>query len=623
MPSDGVKSKASSRAVQAGGPSLFHRGMLRGKGFAIACVLLALLAFALRLLVSSELLANDVQVSNPSGFTDMWTYKDLSERILRGEYVKEFYYQPFYYAVFLPAAHFVFGASAWAVILAQALTGAGAVLIAGFSAAMLWGRRAGLIAAALSAFSAALILYTPYRLIETSQAFWISLLFLLTLLAFRKGGVFRWGFAGLILSFSILTRGNSWIFLPAIVAACVLKEAVIGKRFWRACVSLLAIVSMTLLPQIPFAARNSASAGKLCGPSTAAAAVLALGNTPEAPPGGRNPGEGPGPMEYPPSFQIWMDGAEKESVPHRILSWAKAEPLAFAELQFRKALLFWDWSEIPNNIAFEHNGAKSKRLQVFGLVPTGLIVALALAGMLAMAGRWRSRPGVSLLAYFILAYCAATVAFYILARFRVPIIPLLAVMAAGFLDLCLRDAFARRYKSLLLRKLAALAIGLFLSLSAYSVYRYGYEASVMSLVRPDGIQVKVSDAEHMALDNGPYSFGSWGTLKLEPGARFEKTLRIPPGFSTAKVLIGSAWAGPGAAIVSLNGVSKSFKAKGPGQMDLEFEIPAPSDGKFAIEALRVDGEASLLADRQRNYGRSSLDGKPLDAELVLRARLKR
>jgi hypothetical protein len=42
------------------------------------------------------------------------------------------------------------------------------------------------------------------------------------------------------------------------------------------------------------------------------------------------------------------------------LAWAKSEPLAFLELSFRKALLYWDAKEIPNNIAVEYNGAKAR-----------------------------------------------------------------------------------------------------------------------------------------------------------------------------------------------------------------------------------------------------------------------
>ena len=61
-------------------------------------------------------------------------------------------------------------------------------------------------------------------------------------------------------------------------------------------------------------------------------------------------------MEYPPAFHLWMAEAGEISVAEQILRWAEQEPLAFAELQFRKLLLFWDWRDIPNNVALYGEG---------------------------------------------------------------------------------------------------------------------------------------------------------------------------------------------------------------------------------------------------------------------------
>lgn len=627
MPGKAVKSPRAEAVHSKDGLSAYGdrlRTALRGRGFTVALALVALLAFGLRMAVSGDLLAHDPSVANPSSATDMWTYQDLAGRIVKGEIPKEFYYQPFYYAVFLPASHLVLGASIWAALIAQSLAGTGAAVFAGLSAAMLWGRRAGLLAALLATLSAALLIYTPYLLIETSQSLWLTLLLFLSLLAFKKGGAIRWGAVGLALSIAILTRGNAWIFLPGIIAACVWKELVLGGRPLRMALCLLALLVMTILPQTPFALRNTFAKGSLCGPSTAAGAVLALGNTPEAPPGGRNPGTGPGPMEYPPTYHVWMQDEAKESIPHRIIDWAEREPLAFLELQFRKALLFWDSREIPNNIAFEHNGAKSSIWRTVGIVPTGLLAALALAGIFAGASAWRRRPATALAAYFILAYWLATVAFYILARFKVPAIPLLCVMGAGFTWTALRQIATKDFHGLLVRQTAALALAVFVCYCAYDIYRFGFEAKVMGIVRPDGVKVETSSAETMLLDNGPESFGCWTPIKLDAGTRLVKSFKIPTGdFKAAKLEISGFWFSPGEATLSVNGISKTFSATRPGPMPLAFELQCPPDGRFIVEAVNVAGELSLGADLQRNYGRSALNGTPFDGELVARLRLQR
>jgi len=78
----------------------------------------------IRLQVCNELAAVDTQVANPNYQTDMYTYKMISEKIFNGDYNQVFYYQPFYYAVFLPAIKFCFGNGVNAVIFIQCLLSA-------------------------------------------------------------------------------------------------------------------------------------------------------------------------------------------------------------------------------------------------------------------------------------------------------------------------------------------------------------------------------------------------------------------------------------------------------------------------------------------------------------------
>ncbi len=96
------------------------------KKFIIIISALALAALFIRLGASSELAAfnnglNSVTVPSPA--TDMCTYRNLATQIANNNYKGVFYYQPFYYAVFLPVLQIVFGSSIWAVIIAQCLLG--------------------------------------------------------------------------------------------------------------------------------------------------------------------------------------------------------------------------------------------------------------------------------------------------------------------------------------------------------------------------------------------------------------------------------------------------------------------------------------------------------------------
>jgi hypothetical protein len=189
------------------------------KHFYILLIILAGAGFLLRVQVCRELSGSDIQVSCPSVGTDMATYKELSERIMKGEYGEAFYYQPFYYAVFLPVVHKILGQGLWPVMAVQSFLSALTVFLAGLCAAKLWGKRAGVVTASLVAFSSVLVLYTPYHLIETLQAFWLTVIFYSFLLSWRSGKTFHWAVTGFLVSLSILTRGNIWFFVPGLFAA--------------------------------------------------------------------------------------------------------------------------------------------------------------------------------------------------------------------------------------------------------------------------------------------------------------------------------------------------------------------------------------------------------------------
>lgn len=600
--------------------------------FTIALLILTLTALLVRVGVCWELAGADSQVSRPAESTDMATYMDLSNRVSNGEFKGPFYYQPFYYAVFLPLAKMPFGSGPWPVMLAQAALGAVTVWLVGVSAGLLAGRKAALTAAVLTAFSQILILYVPYHLIATLQAFWVALILYLSLRAVASGGAARWAVLGGVLACGVLTRGNLWFFVPGVALLAVRtgfhRSMFTGRDFKAASRSLrtwwpaLALMVMIALPQIPFAWWNTLANGRLSGPSTAAGAVLALGNTPEAPPGGRNPGEGPGPMEYPETYSFWTGGEDRMSIPARIATWAWREPLAVAELFFRKALLFWDSREIPNNIAVEWQGEMSDWLKVSGFVSTGVIAALGLAGTLLASTSKKLRLWIPV--YFIAAYWLATLAFYNLARFRVPAVPLLAVMG-GFFVSKLITALRRGERRFTIKRFAPpFVLGAFTVFLAYDLYRFNLEPTVLGWARPYGTRVETPGGGVMVLDHGPRTFGAWRGLPIKSGVMIQKRFIIPSGQSEGTMTTLSVplfWATPGRTEVVLNGKETvSVTADSPGKRTLSITSPIPEKGVYIVEFPEVDGELYLLGDFQRDYGRTLIDGRKVPCELVARVR---
>lgn len=565
-------------------------------------------------------------VMMPSVQTDMATYWDISGRIIAGSYDEPLYYQPFYYAAFLPVIRWLLGDTIYAVIVIQALLGGGAVFLVGLCGRRLWNKWAGYIGAGMAALSTILILYTPFLLLEVLQSFWLTLILFLALRGMARRDPVDWALCAVVLGCSILTRGNSWFFVPGLLAASIwsqwLSGTKVGKNILNCFLAGTTFLALVILPQLPFIYYNSQKLGKLSGPSTAAGAVLALGNTPEAPPGGRTPGSLAGPMEYPPTWHEWLKTEQEVSIPQRILEWFEEEPGAFLELTGRKLLLFWDYREIPNNISLAGEGQISKILKFTGIIPTGLIIALAIAGMvvaiIAMSMR-QQKLYLLIPLYMVIAYWGATAAFYILCRFRLPVLPLLAVFG-GIFPVWFYEFRQKKAMEAYMIGGAAMVFGVFITFSAYDMYRYNFEARVISSVRPNGVRIKMSDGRIMHLDNGPATFGDWQVEEFVPNMVIKKVFSVNKDqvSTAAEFELTLAAEYPGTTVVEINGEKHDFIFEAGGPNTRKFSLDKPGTDTVEVRILSSSQPVFFLIDYQRDYGRTLINNQPCRGELVCR-----
>ena len=593
-----------------------HPGTRR---FLLRLGLLVLAGVVLRLIVSAQLVRSDPFVFDPDPRTDQATYLQLSADIAEhGRFPDVFYYQPFYYSVFLPAARLLFRSPDWAPALAQTICTALIIWFAGLIAALLRGRTAGLFAGAFAAFSSLLILYVPYALLEIQQCLWITLFLFLILRAMKTKKMLFWGAAGLILSFSILSRGNSLCFLPPAALAFFFAFRKTGpKRAWP---SLVLFLLCLILPQLPFVIRNSLAVGRLTGPSTAGPAVLALGNSPEAPACG---------LDYPETYEFWMKGQTERSVPLRILDWARKEPAAFLELQLRKFFYFWDSADVPNNISAEINGAKSSFFRSVPFLSSGCLLFCFLAAFFLLASRLFGHRGLTVFYLSVLCYAAAAAAFYILARFRVPAFGLLCAGAGFLFPIFLRVLRKHDGRRLLHVACALVSAGLVVFLLC-PVYAGAYEPAVMRLIRPDGVQMERGGGLYDVRDNGSVIALAPSGIPLKTGLIVEKTFRLAPGVTAEPVelLLGIMSGEPETFFLSIDGAPPVPVTSGSSKPDRAFPLPVqpPFSGektfRLVFSHVRSGSTAFLLADPRRCYGRTRVDGKVLDGEIVSRLRLK-
>jgi len=581
---------------------------------------LALAGFVIRLVVAWELGHNDPFAYAPGEETDMATYLSLSKEISEGNFASPYFYQPFYYSVFLPAVRFLFRPDVFAIGLSQALCGLGVIWFAGLIAAQIKGRFAGICAAFLAAFSTMLVFYVPYALIEVQMAFWVTLMFYFTVRAHRRRLLRYWCFAGLTLGIAILSRGNALCFAPVLLLAAWLSRGGDIKRFWH---TSGLILLFALLPQIPFVLHNSGYYGTLVGPSTAGASVLALANNPESTPGSQI-------RPYPRIYQYWILNADKRKIVQRLADQFLAEPAAFLEFGFRKFMLFWDAREIPNNVSLEENGARSQTLAL-AFVSTSILLLLTIAALFFDGPHLIRKKLLLLTALTVLFYALALTASTMLARFRVPIMGMLCVTSAFALVSVRRNLKDGTWKRPL--NLLALPAGFCIVFLLFGTYQFYWEAGIMRCVRPHGITMTYGENEAEQLDHSTFFNGNRDIIPLRPGLTLTK--RFSPASTGTKYERASLEfeffaEQPDELTVEVNGVPCELKLANPVRAGVplyQAETPTalpPLDGTYHVRFIRSKtGKTSLMTDITRDYGRTEVDGRTVPAEACVRLHLYR
>ena len=212
-----------------------------------------------------------------------------------------------------------------------------------------------------------------------------------------------------------------------------------------------------------------------------------------------------------------------------------------------------------------------------------------------------------------LVFAAAVSIFYILGRFRLPVLPLLAVFGGGLIAwIKWRNSASRSAAA------AALLGGLWCSVFAFDFYRGGAEVAVIRTVRPQGVKVK-SATEIIWFDHGPFSFGDWQEIPLKPGFALTKILsEAAPGAGVGE------WSVFTAAPTTLTWQADSGKIRvTPLKLGVNrLTAPImPGSESLTIKVLEVSGGAAAAAfDGRRCYDRSRLNGRLLPGEVVMRCR---
>jgi len=496
-------------------------------------VLAGLLGLALLVKVSVLLSLGDHPLLQPDAGLDTGAYARLAWRVASGDLLlgtEPYFVSPLY--VYFLAAIFKLGASSlFPARLVQVLLGTAAAGLVFATARRLFGDRAAAAAGLLYVLTGIVTFHEILILQAALDPFLTALFLYLLAVALTSGGSSSkeekegadgegvrsreaWvasaaaGIAGGLLA---LNRPNALVPLAAVALALALPPLVLRRRagspsslslegsplrtFWPA----LTFVVGVGLAIAPVTLRNLAVSHELVLISSHGGLNFFIGNNPEA----------DGTYRAVPGITPSIEGQAAdtkrlaESEAGRPLSvrevsshfaakawrWIGANPGAAARLLARKVWYVLSGDEIPLNFSYPWYRGQSPVLKLLAVGP-GLLVPLGGAGLVLLflgAGRLPAKDAAPL-GLFSPVYVLAVAAFFVATRYRLPLIPALAVASGGAVATAFGPGARRRLVP------AALAAGLL---------------AVVSLA-PTGLWDGASDEEmHLVL---------WEIEKGDPGA---------------------------------------------------------------------------------------------------------
>ena len=395
-------------------------------------------------------------------------YDEWAQRIAGGEWWgREVFYQAPLYPYFLGVIYAIAGRHLLLVRLVQALIGSASCVFVALAASRLVSRRAGIIAGAVLALYAPAIFFDGLLQKSVLDVFFVSLaLWLIAKVplkpdspydqrAERRGSADRrdsrgvrlqpdllWLSLGLCIGGLSLTRENALVFTVVIVAWAL-------TRSWRHAAWFVAGLAIVL---VPVAARNSLVGGGFYVTTAQFGPNFYIGNNPKAEGTYASLRYGRGAPEY--ERQDATELAElvvgHQLTPAevsnywtgRALEFITSQPGAWLALMARKAALLVNRSEMVDTEDQASYAEWSWPLWLLGpIAHFGVLVPLAVLGAFATwperapnhSSRrpWPLRSRLGVLYALILAYAASVVLFYVFARYRYPLVPMLVIFAAA------------------------------------------------------------------------------------------------------------------------------------------------------------------------------------------------
>ncbi len=378
---------------------------------------------------------------------DARAYDELARALAAGQPMTEqFFWQAYFYPYFLFLIYSLTNASVWAARTCQVIVGALTCVLTYRLGARIYDARTGLVAGLATAFYGPLIFFETELVAAGWAAFWSVALVLL----FLRAASTRTAWYGLLLGASsilaILTRPDA---LPFVGGALLWTAWEVARqeprpprvawyraaRGWRPLLRPAAAILLGVaVVAVPVARQSWRNTGRFTILPSSGGINFYIGNHPDSTrlvllrPGEEWDEVAKLPLQYGitgmwPQQRFFYEQAREYIV---------SQPLDFVRGLGRKAVQFLSAREIPRNediyVYRKWSGILGVLVWKFGGFgfPAGLILPLAAVGIF---GTLRRLPAPLLLQLVFLPL--AVILVFVSARYRVPLVPLLCVLAAG------------------------------------------------------------------------------------------------------------------------------------------------------------------------------------------------
>lgn len=508
------------------------------------------LAVALRLIYLREIAGHPLYEALTG---DPALYHRQALDILAGRPVPDhayFHSSPLYPFVLAGLLRAFAGGGLAAVRLVQTAVGTASVFLISMLARATLGRRAAVAAVYLAAT------YVPFVFFE-SEVLEITLVIalvaaMLLVLARRDASASPASAcaAGLLLGLASLGKPNLLLFAP--VGSIMLLATGDGPRARRIApaAAFFLAAGLTILPAT---IHNYRASGDVIPVSSNGGINLFIGNHPGA----------SGMFQVPPEMRLDLMTSSTEAAERatgralsagevsdywagRAFAYMRSQPGPWLRLMARKAALFWNHYEIPNHYHFYFVRAFAPALRL-PVSTFGVIAPLGLVGLgLAVA---RRRRGAALLVTYGATFMASVVPFFITARYRLAIAPVLLVGAGFALTEMWDRLHARRWRSL--AGAAAVAAALAMAVNAPMV-EFGFAQmhnTVGAILGSRGDFRGAASEFGKAIEEDPGNVSAHYNLgvalaetgRLEEAVReFEEATRLHPGYREAWAALAQA-----------------------------------------------------------------------------------